>query len=196
MPEVQCKTWLAEQIQTTAPASVLDVGCGTGTFLVFAITKRPGLRCVGLDVDKGVLRFARAKLRRFPKVKLVCGFADEAPFPPGAFDVAFSSLVFHHLERSVKAKAASDVFRVLKPGGSFYLADFGPPHNKAMNILQILWSGIHRGDRLVDNLGGKLPEILDAAGFVPVDSVKNFNTAFGSWVVYRAIKPATCAVPL
>lgn len=44
--------------------TILDVGCGTGTFAIQLKTASPGSRLIGVDPDKAVLEIARDKARR------------------------------------------------------------------------------------------------------------------------------------
>jgi SAM-dependent methyltransferase len=69
-----------------APASVADLGCGTGSVAV--LLAEAGHRVCGLDASPGMLGVARAKAARHGvTVPLVLGDAARPPFAAGSLDV-------------------------------------------------------------------------------------------------------------
>jgi len=105
---------------------VLEVGCGTGNAALLIKRMRPQLDVVGLDPDpRALARAARKAERAGVTLELDRGFADELPYPDASFDRVLSSLVFHHLEADLRLASLREVFRVLRPGGSLHLMDFG-----------------------------------------------------------------------
>ncbi len=58
------KQRLLEAADPGARGSILDVGCGTGTFAISAKRAHPELRVVGLDADPKILGTARRKTER------------------------------------------------------------------------------------------------------------------------------------
>ena len=53
--------------------------------------------------------------------KLVLGDAVKLDFPDNFFDAVFSADFFEHISLEVKVKVISEVYRVLKPGGTFVI---------------------------------------------------------------------------
>jgi ubiquinone/menaquinone biosynthesis C-methylase UbiE len=49
---------------------------------------------------------------------------ERLPFPDQTFDVVFSTLMMHHLPKSLKRQGLGEISRVLKPGGRLVIADF------------------------------------------------------------------------
>ncbi len=152
---------------------VLDVGCGTGTLLrawADAVGDAAGL--AGIDLDPAMIARARRKL---PGADLRVASATALPYPDAAFDRLLCTFVLHHLDTAGKRAALSEMRRVLRPGGRLLLADFGPPHRPlgrlaaALIPLDALAAGpaALRAERraLRDNLAGRLPALLRAAGF-------------------------------
>jgi SAM-dependent methyltransferase len=97
-----------------------------------------------------------------------------------------SSLMIHHLRSEEKRAAFRDVKRLLRPGGGFHLLDFGPPHGAFERGVTVLF---HHGDRLEDNLAGRLPVWLAEAGFEDVREVESRRTLFGRVSLYSARAP-------
>jgi len=67
---------------------VLDLGCGTG--LLFEHIGNSLKLLVGLDISLKILKEAKKRTQRFPKVALICADADSTPFPKEIFDVVFA----------------------------------------------------------------------------------------------------------
>lgn len=148
--------------------TILDVGAGTGSLLVLAKRRHPRSRAIGVDPDRRVLRIARAKLERSGvAAELLRAGAEAIPLPPSSVDVAVSGLVFHHLPIETKTAAIAEVSRVLRPGGRFLLADFGPPDTAFLRAAFALVRALRLPEAatLEDNVKGRLPGLHEAAGF-------------------------------
>jgi SAM-dependent methyltransferase len=101
----------------TGNESALDSGCGTGS-LAFALAPHVG-EVVGVDVDAAYLEAARAAAP--PNVRFVEGDATALPFGYGAFDIAGSLRLLHHVRRP--ELAVSELARVTRLGGKVFVAD-------------------------------------------------------------------------
>jgi ubiquinone/menaquinone biosynthesis C-methylase UbiE len=105
---------------------VLDVGCGTGT-LALEVQRRVGRTGRVVGVDPGTQQIARARAkaaRRHVPIEFQIGVIEQLPFPDQTFDVAFSTLMMHHLPAPLKRQGLAEIARVLKPGGRLVIADF------------------------------------------------------------------------
>jgi ubiquinone/menaquinone biosynthesis C-methylase UbiE len=165
---------------------VLDFGCGTGTLLGMAVAAQPSAQYVGLDPDPAVLAIAGRKLRRTgvaPAVQLVPYDGGHIPFPDGYFDKILCSLVFCNLTPEGKRAALRELRRVLRPGGTLYVVEWGPP--VAFWVRPGFWLLQAVGGFVTtrDLAAGKLPGYLREAGFAGVGEEKLTNTAFGT--LYR-----------
>jgi len=104
-------------------ARILDLGCGTGTFLgrLLQYGAEPSL-ITGLDLLPESLDKAQ---QRYPHVPLVCGDGSLLPFRDNSFDIVWQSTVFTSiLHDSTKRQMAREMVRVLKPGGYVWWYDF------------------------------------------------------------------------
>jgi ubiquinone/menaquinone biosynthesis C-methylase UbiE len=172
---------LVEQVLAGAPASVLDLGCGTGTLTVELARRAAAVRVVGVDGDREVLTRARAKAGPRTDIEFVEAMAQSLPFQDATFDRVVSSLVFHHLVPSLKHAALTEALRVLAPGGRLHLADFGRPHDPLMRIA--FRAGVQALDGMEntrDHADGRLPEIVQAGGFRNVRVTARVRTALGT----------------
>lgn len=164
---------------------VLDIGCGTGTLTILVQQLHPQAEVVGLDPDPKALAIAKQKSEKAGiAINFVRGFADEIPYPPASFDQVLSSFMFHHLTRDEKLGTLRDVSRVLRPGGSLHLLDFGRPRSPYSSILARL---LHRGQHLRDNIEGRIPSLMNESGFAESTEVAHRSTVFGTISCYRAI---------
>jgi ubiquinone/menaquinone biosynthesis C-methylase UbiE len=80
---------LLSPVLPAAPASVIDVGCGTGSIAV--LLAEAGHDVHGLDASPRMLDVARKKASRHGvEVSLVLGDASCPPLKPGSFDVVLA----------------------------------------------------------------------------------------------------------
>ena len=165
---------------------ILDLGCGTGTLTILMKQAQPATHVCGLDGDTQVLALAQAKVAQANvDVALQCGLADALPYSADSFDRVLSSLVLHHLTTAQKQHALYEVYRVLRPGGTVHIADFGSPHTiLARPIAKV----VRHLERAADNIDGRILPMLQIAGFDDVRLSAQFMTLFGTLALYRARK--------
>jgi len=82
-----------------ANRAILDVGCGTGTYLRFFSEK--GMKPVGVDVSLPMLRVARQKVGQ--EIGLCLAKAEALPFKDNSFDVVTFITTLEFLEDPAKA---------------------------------------------------------------------------------------------
>ena len=92
---------------------------------------------------------------------------EKIPYPEATFDVVISRLVVHHLPDDLKRRCFAEIFRVLKPGGLIFLADFNPPTNP---ILAYIASALVGHKMMMQPNLGSIPPMLRETGFVDVAS--------------------------
>ncbi len=103
---------------------VLDIGCGGGvdTLVSATMVGREG-KVMGIDMVSEMLKRAMENVGKttLKNVSFQEASAEDLPFADEIFDVVISNGVFNLVPD--KAKALSEVFRVLKPGGRVMIAD-------------------------------------------------------------------------
>ncbi len=111
----------------------------------------------------------------------------ELPYADTYFDRIVSSLFFHHLTPENKQRTLSEILRVLKPGGILLIADWGKPANLLMKCasMPVAWLD---GETTKDSYEGKLPRLIEDAGFIGVVETAKFNSVFGTIRMHRAEK--------
>jgi len=167
---------------------VLEIGCGTGSLLLQIAALQPGLELVGLDPDpKALARAQRKCAQRGVAVQLDRGFSDALPYRQASFDRVFSSFMFHHLDAAVKRATLAEVRRVLLPGGSLHLLDFGGSAGDSGGLLRHL---LHSADHLRDNFEGRIGVLMGEAGFESPAELSHRSSWFGRVAHYRGLAPA------
>lgn len=113
--------WLREKLQTTKAQQkslrVLDIGCGTGSF-VRAISDIVDV-AHGVDLSQGMVEQARRRSKD-PRIQFSKIDGPQLPFPDNSFDVVTSVLSFRYLDWD---PIVSEILRVLKPGGQIMIID-------------------------------------------------------------------------
>lgn len=189
MREETFKNRLIKEARIAPDARVLDLGCGTGTLTILIKQRQRTADVVGFDGDPAVLEIARAKAQQQGvNIKLEQGMAYQLPYPNASFDRVLSSLVLHHLTTQDRERALRQVYRVLKPGGEFWIIDFGKPHNALAFLISRVMRNLERTKDLIDGL---LPAQLERAGFKEVKVVARFMNLFGTIALYSGRKAQT-----
>ncbi len=189
MPEKKFKIRLIEQATIQEGLRVLDLGCGTATLSLLVKETHPKVLITGLDGDINILKIANNKIRsRFFSLPIVNALAVSLPFYDRSFDRVVSSLLFHHLSHQAKRTALQEIYRLLKPGGEFHIADWGHPANIWAKIAFSVIRRLDSAETTEDNFQGRLPGLILEAGFQEVKEHPWFDTIFGTLRLYSAAK--------
>jgi ubiquinone/menaquinone biosynthesis C-methylase UbiE len=118
--------WLKNVITLPPGARVLEVGCGRGAGACLLLEHFQPALLHALDLDPKMIRQAGAYLRPEQKgrVSLLVGDACRLPYGDGVLDAVFGFGVLHHLPDW--RRGLSEIARVLKPGGLYFLEEFYP----------------------------------------------------------------------
>jgi SAM-dependent methyltransferase len=181
----------------TTGEHVLDVGCGTGTLALGAARAARGVRVTGLDADASILARARRKAARASlEVRLDEGRSTTLPYPDASFDLVLSTLFFHHVDDDAKRQTASELVRVLRPGGRVVVGDLGRPRNALMRMATLVSVQLVDGFTTTAlNVRGGLQEVLSAAGLRAVAVRDRVSTPTGTYEILTAVHPEVSTTP-
>lgn len=115
---------LIEAGEIQAGSKVLDIGSGPGN--IAGQLAKVGASVTGVDFSSEMVETAK---KRYPQISFKLADAEELPFEADSFDAVVANYVVHHLARP--EKAFGEVCRVLRPGGRFAFAVWGPPEEQS-----------------------------------------------------------------
>ncbi len=99
--------------------AVVDLACGSGSFLRDLRATFPRSRLMGLDLSPAYAAKARAQAG----VPVVEANAERLPFADASLDAVTCIYLFHELPPRVRETVATEIARVLRPGGLLAFAD-------------------------------------------------------------------------
>jgi ubiquinone/menaquinone biosynthesis C-methylase UbiE len=160
---------------------VLDLGCGAGhTALAFAPRVA---EVVAVDLAEAMLAQGRrlARERGIGNVDFRLGDVERLALPDASFHVVTSRFSAHHYPAPEKALA--EAVRVLRPGGTFLLADSVAPEapgcDTFLNAIEVVRDPSHVRDHRVS----EWEAMFSAAGLTPVLRERwGLALDFDSWV--------------
>ena len=187
--ERRVKQALVEAAAVPAGATVLDLGCGTGTMTVWLKQQHPEARVIGLDADPGILAIAREKAARTGvDVEFVEANAADIPLLEHSVQRVVSSMFFHHLLPDQKAQVLAEVFRVLEVDGELHISDWGEPSNGLMRAMFFFVQLLDGFASTRDSVEGRLPGLIEAAGAQQVRNYDHYDTVLGTLRLLQATK--------
>jgi SAM-dependent methyltransferase len=114
---------------------VLDIGCGYGWYELILMSRGATAVC-GIEISENDLVTAK-KYINDKNVEFKVGSAIEIPYGNDTFDSVVSWEVIEHIPKDTENKMFEEVYRVLKPGGVFYLST--PYRSLVSMVLDPAW---------------------------------------------------------
>lgn len=188
------RRWRAQLLALAAPQAgetIIDVGCGTGTFALMLQAACLGARVIAVDPDPKVLEIARRKAAGAGgAVEWRQGFGDELASiaEPGSVDKVVSSLVLHQCPLPVKRAILASMVAILKPGGRLAIADYGAQRSLLMRLLFRQVQALDGFENTQPNADGVIPQLMAEAGFREVSEGRVVPTPTGSISLYSATR--------
>jgi demethylmenaquinone methyltransferase / 2-methoxy-6-polyprenyl-1,4-benzoquinol methylase len=180
------RRFLVSRLEVGPDARVLDVATGTGA-VALELVRQHGCTVVGIDRSPQMLDVARRRVAAGgldTRIELYEGRAEALPF----HDASFDGLTVTYLLRYVDDPAATlrELARVVRPGGTVALLEFGVPQSQVTRALWELYV------RLVLPLAGRVlspgwhevgrflgPSIRDLEARLPLERQLALWTAAG-----------------
>lgn len=127
--------WVFDQLNLAPESRILELGCGPGD-LWFKNLNRipPGWDITLSDFSPGMLQQTQQNLRESQRPFTFAVIdAQYIPYDDQSFDAVIANHMLYHVPD--KAKALSEMRRVLKPGGRFYTSTIGRSHLQELDQL-------------------------------------------------------------
>ncbi|MGH2723867.1 MAG: class I SAM-dependent methyltransferase [Actinomycetota bacterium] len=131
---------------------VLEVGCGTGFWLLNLVQSGFVREAHATDISAGMLKVCGENARRLGcRVELRASDAERLPYEDGTFDLVTGHAFLHHVPdpRAV----LGEMFRVLRPGGTLLIA--GEPTRAGDRLAGGAKAAVVRASRLA----GRVPAL-------------------------------------
>ncbi len=112
---------IEQKVRLTGTMHVLDIGTGTGLLLMHFITKVG--KITGIDNSEGMLQMLKEKSEKakVDNIDFMLFDADRDALPENTYDLAVSSMTFHHIENI--RSFLKEIHKSLKPGGKICIGD-------------------------------------------------------------------------
>ena len=125
-----CKEIIRRQF---ALRSILDFGCGTGNAFKSVRKYINKAKYSGVDtscqsIEYACKKWGREWFQQYDGIRL--------PFADRNFDLAFASVVFHHIPFERHLSVLSEIHRVLRPGGLFFVFEHNAYHPLVRKVVR------------------------------------------------------------
>ncbi len=136
------------------------------------------------------------------RIKLLKADSENLPFEQDSFDAAIVGFGVRNFE--TLKKGLSEIFRVLKPGGEFYVLEFSKPSKTPVKqfysfyftrILPLVGGMISKNKNAYTYLPESVNEFPDGVNFLAIlaetgfTGTQYFEQTFGIATIYKACKP-------
>jgi demethylmenaquinone methyltransferase / 2-methoxy-6-polyprenyl-1,4-benzoquinol methylase len=133
------RRFLVSRVPAGPDETVLDVATGTGA-VALELVRQKGCSVVGVDQSPEMLEEGRRRVMlaaAAARVRLVEGSAQQLPFEDATFDGLTSAYLLRYLDDL--PAGLRELARVLRPGATASLLDFGVPPGAAPRAAWNLW---------------------------------------------------------
>lgn len=170
------------------PFTLLDVGCGTGSFASMLARSPWPVRITALDYVQTMCRSTRDKLREHEHTDIINGDSEHLPFPARTFDVVTCSHSFHHYPH--QRAVIGEMFRVLRSGGLLVLIDGFRDNVIGWTVYDVVVSRLEKN--VFHAPWSLVRRYMLEAGFSPIRQRK-INVLLPALVTAAEVPPASVA---
>ena len=181
--EQELRERLLELAHLEGNEKVLGIACGTGSFELM-VAKILDKGCVwGIDISSKMVKMAKKKAAQNGcKVGYAVGNSTDLPYENSEFDVAFTSLLYHHLDYEEKLRTLCETHRVLKQNGRYVSVEFGEFPNDWFHQMII---GFTRSSGVLHGMHPS--DLIRKAGFYTINEVEGRALAGHHQTKYRVL---------
>ncbi len=138
--DVYWRSRVLKELKKDKPSTILDIATGTGD-LAITLSKINSVKITGIDISEkmieiGVEKKTKKNLQHIIHLKV--DDSENLSFNDHVFDavtVSFGVRNFMDLKKGIQ-----EIFRVLKPGGVFYVLEFSIPKSMIVRSIYIAYS--------------------------------------------------------
>jgi len=167
------------------PKYILDVATGTADLAIEAAGRLKATSVIGIDIAEDMLQIGREKIKKQKLdtiISLQQGDSEKIAFQDNTFDaviVSFGVRNFEHLETGL-----SEIYRVLKKGGSIMVLEFSKPQKTPFkqvyqfyfrNILPVVGKLISKDTSAYTYLPDSVNAFPDGKAFCGILEKTGFN---------------------
>ncbi len=173
----------AERTDFSSIENILDLACGPGGWVLEMAYLHPDIKVVGVDIDKGVIDYARA----FARTQLldnaefaVMDIQQPLAFPDNTFDVVNARYLYGFMLPHTWPKLIEECKRILRPGGILRLTEPEWPVSTSLacdTLTELFTKSLFRAGKSFSPSGRhvsitpKIGFFLRQAGFQRIDSM-------------------------
>lgn len=166
-------------------SKVLDIGSGGGFDCIYAsILTNRSITVTGVDMTEEMLEIATENAQKAdcPNINFIKGYAEDIPVEDNSMDLVISNGVINLCLD--KEQVYKEIYRVLKPGGEFRIADvmLDIPVPETSRELLHLWTNCVAG--AVTNLEYK--GYIKNAGFTWIEFGKQYDVFYDARIAKSA----------
>lgn len=183
--DVYWRRALAESLQLSRGATVLDVAVGTAETALAISSRYPGARVVGVDFSPAMLAVGRRKIAargRGAKIQLTAGDGRQLPIKSESVAAVTISFGIRNIEE--RTVALAEFYRVLQPGGRLRIMEFSYPDQPLLyrlyrwyfdHILPPVGNLLSRTDYAYSYLAESVEDFPRDAGFLAEIAAAGFG---------------------
>jgi len=167
---------------------LLDVGCGAGNYTLKMLSKINNLNCTLNDLSMPMLLRAKERVsaQTSGEVNVIQGDMRNLNLPNKSIDIVLAAATLHHLRDDADWEAVfTNIYRMLKPGGSFWISDLITHDSEPLNRLFQ-----QRYSDYLDTLGGPdyRKKVLDYVAYEDTPRSLNFQTKLLEKVGFKQVE--------
>lgn len=187
-------SWQEGIFESLAPKAgdrVLDVGPGSSFTALSLALRYPEATFVGLEPSSRAAEKARSKAAQKEIRNLsviVAPIHGALPFDASSFDKVVCMLGLHDCPPAEKLGIVKEIMRIVRRGGTFHVADFDKPENRAEGGILEFARRISGPAAIASHVNGSWIQFLAKGGFAGVRRQSSHSIGIGRISVVKARK--------